>query len=164
MITDTSEKGLERLICTVLTGDACDPPQDGVVRERPSSYGVKHGPRQIDLLCVTPSPGNARAATLYNQNRFSATRQLRYSSDESRLALDLCLFVNGLKTDYLWKEVLTRDSLTNVIENYAQIVASKDEKTGRRRQEQIWPRYHQLDVVRKLLADDAPTPEQPSPE
>ena len=50
---------------------------------------------------------------------------------------------NGLKTDYLWREVLTRDSLAGIIEHYAQ-------KTGRG---QIWPRYHQLDVVRKLLAD-----------
>ena len=60
---------------------------------------------------------------------------------------------NGLKTDYLWRQVLTRDSLTNIIESYAQIVASRDERTGRRRREQIWPRYHQLDVVRRLLTD-----------
>ena len=62
---------------------------------------------------------------------------------------------NGLKTDYLWKQVLTRDSLTNIIENYAQVVETKDEKTGRKRRIQLWPRYHQLDVVRKLLADAA---------
>ena len=60
---------------------------------------------------------------------------------------------NGLKTDYLWKQVLTRDGITNIIQNYAQIVETKDEKAGRKRREQIWPRYHQLDVVRKLLAD-----------
>ena len=60
---------------------------------------------------------------------------------------------NGLKTDYLWKEVLTRDSLTNIIENYAQIVETKDDKTGCKRRTQVWPRCHQLDVVRKLLAD-----------
>ena len=60
---------------------------------------------------------------------------------------------NGLKTDYLWKQVFTRDGLTDIIENYAQIVESKDDKTGRKRREQIWPRYHQLDVVRGLLAD-----------
>ena len=33
---------------------------------------------------------------------------------------------NGLKTDYLWKEVLTREGLTNIIENYAQIVSTKE--------------------------------------
>ena len=59
---------------------------------------------------------------------------------------------DGLKTDYLWKQVLTRGGLTDIIENYAQIVETKDEKTGRKR-EQIWPRFHQLDVVRRLLAD-----------
>ena len=306
MTTDTSEKGLEHLICEALTGGPCDSAQSGsTVRERPSTYGagwecgdsqdydkehcvdlaqvsvflhatqpiaaesldlgqdsptrrrflarlqgevtkrgtidvlrngVKHGPHQIDLMFGTPSPGNEKAAALYAQNRFSVTRQLHYSQDKARLALDLCLFINGLpvatfelknsltkqtvgdaveqykrdrspgerlfelgrclahfavddhevqycthlraeaswflpfnkgwndgagnppnlnglKTDYLWKEVLTRDGLTDIIENYAQIVESRDEKTGRRKQEQIWPRYHQLDVVRRLLAD-----------
>jgi len=60
---------------------------------------------------------------------------------------------NGLKTDYLWKKVLTRRGLTNILENYAQITEIKDEKTGKKKRVQIWPRFHQLDVVRKLLAD-----------
>lgn len=48
---------------------------------------------------------------------------------------------------------MTRESLTNIIENYAQVVATKDKKTGQTKKTQIWPRYHQLDVVRRLLAD-----------
>ncbi len=60
---------------------------------------------------------------------------------------------NGLKTDYLWKRILTRDGLTDILENYAQVVETRDEKTGRKKAVQIWPRFHQLDVVRKLLAD-----------
>ena len=62
---------------------------------------------------------------------------------------------SGIKTDYLWREVLTRKSLTNILENYAQIVEEKDEKTRRKKRTQVWPRYHQLDVVRRLLADAA---------
>ena len=50
---------------------------------------------------------------------------------------------DGMKTAYLWEEILTPDGLTDIIENYAQKADSK----------QIWPRYHQLDVVRKVLAD-----------
>ena len=61
----------------------------------------------------------------------------------------------GIKTDYLWRSVLARESLTNILENYAQVVAAKDEKTGKKKRTQIWPRYHQLDVVRRLLADAA---------
>ncbi len=61
----------------------------------------------------------------------------------------------GLKTDYLWKRILTRDGLTDILENYAQVVETKDEKTGKKRAVQIWPRFHQLDVVRRLLADAA---------
>jgi type I restriction enzyme R subunit len=60
---------------------------------------------------------------------------------------------HGLKTDYLWKEVLTPAGLTNIIENYAQVVEEKDPRTGKKKRRQIWPRYHQLDVVRKALTD-----------
>ena len=60
---------------------------------------------------------------------------------------------DGLKTDYLWKRILTRDGLTDILENYTQVVETKDEKTGKKRRKQIWPRYHQLNVVRRLLAD-----------
>lgn len=58
----------------------------------------------------------------------------------------------GLKTAYLWKEILSRQTLILIIENYSQIVEYKDKKTQKKKREQIWPRYHQLDVVRKLLA------------
>lgn len=60
---------------------------------------------------------------------------------------------DGVKTDYLWKSVLSPASLANIIENYAQIVRNKDPKTGRKTADAIFPRYHQLDVVRELLAD-----------
>lgn len=59
---------------------------------------------------------------------------------------------DGLATDYLWKEVLNRYRLTDILENYAQIVEEKDEKTGKKKAKQIFPRYHQLTVVRKLLS------------
>lgn len=58
--------------------------------------GVDHGPLHFDLFYGTPSPGNTKAATLHARSRFSVTRQLRYSTDETRRALDLCLFINGL--------------------------------------------------------------------
>ena len=59
---------------------------------------------------------------------------------------------NGIKTGYLWREVLARASVTDILENYAQVVEVRDEKTGRKKT-QIWPRYHQLEVVRRLLDD-----------
>jgi len=197
-------------------------------------HGLKHGPHDIALFYGTPSPENEKAKAQYKLNRFSVSRQLRYSRDETQRALDLGFFINGLpvftfelknsltkqtvsdaiqqyrrdrnpreklfefgrcvahfavddtevhfcthlkgkaswflpfnlgwndgagnppnpnglKTDYLWKQVLTRHSLTNILENYTQITATKDEKTGRKKRLQVWPRYHQLDVVRKLL-------------
>ena len=306
MPTDTSERGLERLICTALAGHPCEPPAAGTVAEPPAGYGgvgwsggnfhdydreycvdlvqlsaflratqpkaaeslglssdgptrrkflarlqgeiskrgsidvlrhgIDHGSHHPDLFYGTPSAGNQKAQERFEQNRFTVTRQLRYSRDETQRALDIGLFINGLpvftfelknsltkqtvddavqqykkdrnpreklfelgrcvahfavdenevrfcthltgksswflpfnrgwndgagnppnpnglKTDYLWREVLTRQSLTNILENYAQVVGSKDEKTGRKKKTQVWPRYHQLDVVRRLLAD-----------
>lgn len=197
--------------------------------------GIKHGPHSIDLFYGTPTPGNKEAVKRFSENIFNVTRQLRYSKDETHLALDLCVFINGLpiatfelknsltkqtvedaiqqykrdrdprellfqfgrcmvhfavddhevrmcthltgksswflpfnkgwndgagnppnpqgvKTDYLWKEILTKKGLADILENYAQIVEEKDERTGRKKLKQIFPRYHQLDVVRKLLA------------
>lgn len=60
---------------------------------------------------------------------------------------------DGVMTDYLWKRVLEPHSLANIIENYASIVRTKDAKTGKKTASAIFPRYHQLDVVRKLLED-----------
>lgn len=60
---------------------------------------------------------------------------------------------NGFKTEYLWSDILTPAGLTDILENYAQVVTETDKKTGKKRDAQIFPRYHQLDVVRKLLAD-----------
>ena len=306
MTTDTSERGLERLICKALAGHPCEPPASSTVAEPPAGYGgvgwsdgnphdydreycvdvvqlraflkatqpeaadtlalhedgptrrrflarlqgevskrgtidvlrngLKHGPHHLDLFYGTPSPGNEPARERFEHNRFTATRQLRYSRDEAQRALDIGLFINGLpvltfelknnltkqtvddavqqyrrdrnpreklfefgrcvahfaadesevrfcthlrgksswflpfnrgwndgagnppnpngiKTDYLWRAVLSRDSLTDILENYAQVVETRDEKTGRKKRDQIWPRYHQLDVVRRLLAD-----------
>ena len=59
----------------------------------------------------------------------------------------------GLKTDYLWKEMLTPAGLTDILENYAQIVEEKHSKTGKKKRKQVFPRYHQLGVVRQALAD-----------
>ena len=198
--------------------------------------GIKHRALHLDLFYGTPSAHNPQAQERFEQNRFTVTRQLRYSRDETQRALDIGLFINGLPVftlelknsltkqtaddavlqyqqdrnpreklfefgrciahfaaderevqfcthltgkeswflpfnrgwndgagnppnpdglaiDYLWREVLPRESVTNILENYAQVVEVKNEKTGRKRRTQIWPRYHQLDVVRRLLAD-----------
>jgi type I restriction enzyme, R subunit len=59
---------------------------------------------------------------------------------------------NGHKTAYLWEEVLMRHSLTNIIEHFAKLVEEEDEETGKIKKTLFFPRYHQLDVVRKILA------------
>lgn len=62
---------------------------------------------------------------------------------------------DGVMTEYLWRRVLAPESLAGIIENYAQVVTEKNPKTGKRTAKAIFPRHHQLDVVRKLLADVA---------
>ena len=52
-----------------------------------------------------------------------------------------------------WKRILTKAELSNIIENYAQVVEEVDEDTGAKTYKQVFPRYHQLSVVTSLLAD-----------
>jgi len=59
---------------------------------------------------------------------------------------------DGVMTDYLWRQVLSPRSLAGIIENYAQVIVEKNSKTGKKASKAIFPRYHQLDVVRQLLA------------
>ena len=198
--------------------------------------GIKVYPADVILFYLTPSEHNLKAQEQFAQNIFSVTRQLRYSSDATKLALDLCIFINGLPvitfelknqltkqhtedaveqyqtdrdprellfsfkrcmvhfavddaqikfctklagkdswflpfnkgyndgagnppnpngimTDYLWKDILTKEKLTLIIENYAQVVVDIDPDTKKKKEKQIFPRYHQLDVVTKLLDD-----------
>ena len=63
------------------------------------------------------------------------------------------------KTAYLWRDVLQRDSLLDILgrfmhlqETEKQLVTLKGIKTERK-ETMIFPRYHQLDVVRQLVAD-----------
>jgi len=51
------------------------------------------------------------------------------------------------------QSTLTPAGLTNIFENYAQIGEEEDPRTGRKKRRQVWPRYHQLGVVRQALAD-----------
>ena len=45
--------------------------------------GIKHGPLSFDLFYGTPSPENKKAVERHAQNRFSITRQLAYSREET---------------------------------------------------------------------------------
>jgi type I restriction enzyme R subunit len=82
-------------------------------------HGVKHGPVFLDLFYGTPSPGNPAAAERFAANRFSITRQLRYSRDETQLALDLCLFINGLPiATFELKNSLTKQTVEDAIQQY----------------------------------------------
>jgi type I restriction enzyme R subunit len=63
---------------------------------------------------------------------------------------------NGYATAYLWAAVLQRDSILNIIARYIHLeVKDKEDHQGKKSKSEtlIFPRYHQLDVVRKLLAD-----------
>ena len=198
--------------------------------------GIKVYPVDLIMFYLTPTENNEKAREMFQKNIFSVTRQLHYSQDAGKLALDLCLFINGLPvitfelknqltkqnvddavqqykddrdpreslfqfkrcmvhlavddarikfctrlagkdswflpfdkgyndgagnppnpnglmTDYLWKDILTKEKLTLIIENYAQVVVEVDEDTKKKKEKQIFPRYHQLDVVTKLLRD-----------
>ena len=57
---------------------------------------------------------------------------------------------DGHKTAYLWREVLTRHSLANILQHFLRFDGKP--KDPLRKRTLFFPRYHQLDVVRKILA------------
>jgi len=61
----------------------------------------------------------------------------------------------GLKTDYLWKDILTIHSLANIIECFAQKIEEHNEGISKNRKKKVYrcifPRFHQLRTVRALL-------------
>lgn len=57
---------------------------------------------------------------------------------------------NDTMTSYLWKDILTKPTLSNIVENFAQVITTKD-KANKTKESVIWPRYHQLEAVRCLL-------------
>ena len=81
--------------------------------------GINHGPVSVDLFYGTPTPGNPKAEELYRANIFSVTRQLRYSKDETQLALDLCIFINGLPiATFELKNNLTKQTVADAKQQY----------------------------------------------
>lgn len=63
------------------------------------------------------------------------------------------IYHDGYATHYLWEEVLQRDSLMDILHRFVSHVREKDEDTGKIKEKLLFPRYHQYDVVRKVLTD-----------
>ena len=59
---------------------------------------------------------------------------------------------NGLKTNYLWEQILSKDALSNLIDKFAQVIEETDEDTGKKKKKMIFPRYHQITAVKQILA------------
>lgn len=60
---------------------------------------------------------------------------------------------NGHKTAYLWEEVFTKESLANIMQHFVRLDGTASTPLNKRTL--FFPRYHQLDVVRKLVKDVA---------
>lgn len=66
---------------------------------------------------------------------------------------------NGYSTSYLWEEVLQRDSLLDLVHRFISHVKEKEEVVSGNssriveKEKLIFPRYHQYDVVKKIIAD-----------
>lgn len=56
----------------------------------------------------------------------------------------------GHRSSYLWEEIFTRESLANIIQHFVRFDGSPSDALSKRTL--YFPRYHQLDVVRKLLS------------
>jgi type I restriction enzyme R subunit len=61
----------------------------------------------------------------------------------------------GYKTAYLWEEIWEKEKWLDIIGNFINIEKKEEEKNGKRiiKESIIFPRYHQLDAVNKILSD-----------
>lgn len=58
---------------------------------------------------------------------------------------------NGHKSTYIWEDIFTKLSLANIIEHFVRIDGKEKDRLGAKTL--FFPRYHQLDVVRKIIDD-----------
>jgi type I restriction enzyme R subunit len=97
-----------------------------------------------DLVCVATHLDGPRTRFLpFNQGRFGGAGNPAVPPTQK-----------GYATAYLWDRIWTRDSVLGLVQRFLHEVEEEDDsgrKTGRRLL--IFPRYHQLDAVRRLVAD-----------
>ena len=66
-------------------------------------------------------------------------------------------FEDKYSVSYMWEDILTKDTVLDLISKFIFIESkeTEDELTGKKKTSEnvIFPRYHQLDVIRKVLAD-----------
>ena len=58
---------------------------------------------------------------------------------------------NGHKTAYIWEEIFTKESLAGLIQHFVRLDGKDGDALSKRTL--YFPRYHQLDVVRKIIED-----------
>ena len=81
--------------------------------------GIKVYPVDLIMFYLTPTENNLKAKEMWEKNIFSVTRQLRYSIDAARLALDMCVFINGLPViTFELKNQLTKQNTDDAVEQY----------------------------------------------
>lgn len=197
--------------------------------------GVKHLSNTFYFYSPYPSELSSTGKKLYALNKFAVIRQLHYSQANTKLSVDVVIFINGLpiitmelknqltvqttadavrqyrterdpkdllfmhkrcavhfavddvdvqmctklcgkeswflpfnmgyndgagnpvnpngeRTAYLWEDILTKPQLSEIIEHYAQVAIEVDPETKKKSEKTIWPRYHQLQCVKQLLA------------
>lgn len=82
-------------------------------------HGIDHRYHHIELCYPTPSPGDARAAELFDANRFTLTRQLYYGVTGTGPSLDPAAFVNGIPAFiFELKNNITRQTFDDAAEQY----------------------------------------------
>lgn len=67
------------------------------------------------------------------------------------------IYPDKYSVSYMWEDILTKDTVLELISKFMflEVKEKKDDLTGKtkRRETLIFPRYHQLDAIRKILAD-----------
>ncbi|MDA7861477.1 DEAD/DEAH box helicase family protein, partial [bacterium] len=60
---------------------------------------------------------------------------------------------DGFSTSYLWRDIWTKERVLELMQYFVQDIREHDESSGKLVRKVIFPRYHQLSAVRRLVAD-----------
>lgn len=81
--------------------------------------GIKVYPANVVMFYETPSEKNPKAKEKFDKNFFSVTQQLQYSRDNTKLALDMCIFISGLPAiTFELKNQLTKQDVDDAVYQY----------------------------------------------
>lgn len=128
------------------------------VKDAIRQYQTDRDPKEKLLMfkrCLTHFAVDTEAVFMTTELRGLATRFLPFNQGD-RNSSGNPVVEGKYRTHYLWEEIWSRESVLDLLSHFVHIQVEEVEDTkGKKKKVEklLFPRYHQLDTVRRLIAD-----------